>query len=144
MKKYATCCGLYCGACSGMIVHEKNNKILETLKISIDYEETSCEGCGSEGLENCEFILCCKEHNVENCAFCSEFPCTMILKFRDDEWKHHVDVIDNLQAIREKGVDSWLEDQKKKWQCSCCGTRTHWYQTKCLNCGNKWDCKYQN
>ena len=66
----------------------------------------------------------------------------MIKNFSVDEWAHHIDVIENLDRIKEVGVDTWLEEQKLQWSCSKCGARTHWYQKKCEICGHEWQAKY--
>ena len=135
-----TGCGLYCGACSSMVAYDNGVAPSEAGNLPDD----PCPGCGSPEMQDCEFLVCNKEHNVECCAFCSEFPCSMILKFKEDEWPHHIEVIDNLNRIREIGADAWLAEQKKVWSCPECGTRTHWYQTECIICNAKWEPKYKS
>ncbi len=143
MNKYFTKCGLYCGACSSLMMHEKAEGDPDLTNFTVQYEDSPCPGCATGGgFPDCEFILCNKEHNTECCAFCQEFPCEMIVKFSGDEWAHHRDVIENLKSIRDSGKEEWLKDQKKLWSCSNCGSRTHWYQTECRNCGSKWECRY--
>lgn len=143
MRKNFTYCGLYCGACSSMLLYDKSLGDKELQDFEVDYEDSPCAGCASGVNPTCEFVLCNQEHNSECCAFCKEFPCEMILKFSQDEWAHHIDVIDNLTRIKEIGIDAWLSEQEKQWSCPTCGGRTHWYQIKCQHCGATWKGRYQ-
>jgi len=138
MKRYLAKCGLFCGACVSMIAHEKLQNEPSALTIPIDPEESPCPGCGSPGLEDCEFIVCNRRHGIESCAFCPEFPCDKIVEFNNTEWPHHACVLDNLRRIREAGSDAWLAEQEQLWSCRTCGARTHWYQSRCDICGASW------
>lgn len=142
MKRYFTYCGLYCGACSSMLLYDKAMGNIELKDFEVDYEETPCAGCMSGVNSDCEFVICNQQHGTESCAFCPEFPCEMIVKFSKDEWPHHIDVIDNLKRIKEIGIEAWLNEQQGEWSCPDCGKRTHWYQDKCLHCGANWVAKY--
>ncbi|MDP2172831.1 MAG: DUF3795 domain-containing protein [Candidatus Cloacimonadaceae bacterium] len=135
MNNYMACCGLYCGACSSMIAHEKGCGDESAQKVPIDPDESPCPGCGSPGLEDCEFIVCNKSHGTECCAYCEEFPCEMIIKFNHNEYVHHSVVLSNLKRIQEIGRDAWLTEQKIYWSCKSCGARYHWYQANCESCG---------
>lgn len=137
MKKYFTYCGLYCGACCSFISKEKLDGVQSALEMRTEADEQPCNGCNDDGQSSCEFVVCNKEHGTECCAFCSEFPCPMIEKFSVEEWEHHQVVLDNLRRIKEIGVDRWLEEQAKYWQCPTCGCRTQWYQEKCTRCGGE-------
>lgn len=143
MRKYLTKCGLYCGACSSMLLHDKALGDESLAMLELEYQDEPCAGCASGVNPDCEFIHCNREHGSECCAFCAEFPCAMITKFAHDEWAHHIDVIDNLHRIKEIGMDAWLEEQKQQWSCPQCGTRTHWYQKVCHQCGATWKCRYE-
>ena len=142
MDKYFSMCGLYCGACSLMILYEKALGDPLLVDFSVEYNDSPCQGCKGGANPECEFVICNREHNTECCSYCQEFPCEMILKFSKDEWPHHKDVIENLETIRDTGKENWLREQKKLWSCSDCGNRTHWYQTECDKCGKSWPCRY--
>ncbi|HNX37457.1 MAG TPA: DUF3795 domain-containing protein [Candidatus Cloacimonadota bacterium] len=142
MHKYLTCCGLFCGACTSMLLHEKNEGDPALKDFSCEYKEEPCPGCGSGCVPDCEFNSCCKAHGVVTCAFCPDYPCARIRNFSVDEWPHHIDVLENLSRMKEIGIEAWIEEQKKCWTCPDCGARTHWYQSKCRDCGASWEPKY--
>lgn len=134
MSRYNAYCGLYCGACCSMITNDKANNVESALKMQTDAKELPCGGCDADSQSNCEFVTCCKEHGVDSCAFCPEFPCSMLMKFKDEEWEHHKVVLDNLSRIKEIGLQAWLAEQKEYWKCPQCGQRTQWYQKQCNIC----------
>lgn len=142
MHRYLTCCGLFCGACSSMLLHEKNEGDAGLADFNCEYEEEPCAGCASGCNQDCEYILCCKAHEADTCAFCSEFPCKLIQNFSKDEWPHHIEVLDNLSRMKDIGVEAWIEEQKQRWSCPNCGARTHWYQSTCRNCKTSWKPRY--
>jgi len=139
MHKYAASCGLFCGACSSMILFEKAQGVDSAVSVQMDIEESPCGGCRAPEQQNCEFIQCAKAHGVESCAFCEAFPCEQITRFSQEEWEHHQVVLDNLYRIKEIGIDAWVEEQQQHWQCSACGTRAIWYQRQCSKCGARLD-----
>jgi hypothetical protein len=51
-----------------------------------------------------------------------------------DKWPHHWTMKQNLEYIRNNGLETWLEAQKKEWMCPGCGAEIRWYQKACL-CG---------
>lgn len=137
MFRHAAYCGLYCGACCSMVVNEKQKGGDTALQVLTDEKEQPCEGCDAIYQEKCEFVQCCRQHEVESCAFCNEFPCEMIIKFSKEEWEHHQVVLDNLKRIKEIGIDAWLAEQKEYWKCPSCQSRTIWYQKQCTHCGSE-------
>jgi hypothetical protein len=121
-SKYGPC-GLYCGACGA----------------------EDCGGCQSDRIDetitNCKFRGCTMEKGIDFCCYCDEYPCRELRDFMNDEWPHHWTVELNLEFIKEKGVEEWLEAQKKEWSCKACGVETVWYQKEC-RCGQDleaWD-----
>jgi len=118
-----------------MIVHEKQQGVPTALQMHTEEDEQPCTGCSADYQSNCEFVICNQRHGTESCAFCPEFPCQMITKFKDDEWEHHQVVLNNLNRIKEIGIEGWLAEQHEYWKCPSCGSRTQWYQKKCTLCG---------
>lgn len=98
------CCGLDCGLCPRYYT----------------VGNSRCPGCCGPDFwqkhPSCSFITCCvKKRNLEVCAECSEFPCS---KFKDagkyDSFLTYKRVIQNLDFIKEHGVEEFIEQQKKR------------------------------
>lgn len=90
MNKKIAYCGLSCSDCPVFIAtqsddQQERNKIAELW--SKDYgfklktEDINCDGClETEGrlfkhCKVCDVRECGQKRNVDNCAYCSEFPC---------------------------------------------------------------------
>ena len=124
-EKVAGICGLFCGTCPA-------------------YPET-CEGCMSDKLaEHCAvcvpgFRACAREHNVIRCHECGEFPCSRLEQFSHEHIVngicHHTHIIDNLQYMKDYGIDAFLDAQVHKTACPECGEFNIWYETECRRCG---------
>jgi len=137
--KYDTYCGLYCGACSMLIANERG-KLEEKAKIwKLKPEEVRCNGCKSDVLSvyclDCKIKTCAENKNVDYCYYCPDYPCAMLHKFKNDRYDHHSIIFQNLNFIKENGIEAWLKSQKERWSCSECGMRFSWYDKKCSKCG---------
>ncbi len=98
-------CGLYCGACD-------------------DLEQGNCHGCGcacghcaAAGQERrCAVLACAREHRVEHCGLCREFPCTALIGFCNDPiWFSHRAAIENLRRRARIGTAAWTAEQAEYW-----------------------------
>ena len=103
-KKLISPCGINCGLC------------LHYLR-----EINKCPGCFSGRKVNQKCIKCniklCKDRKEEFCYSCDKFPCER-LKRLDKRYreKYDVSVIENLELIRDKGMDEFIKSEKKRWQ----------------------------
>ncbi|MBS7656356.1 MAG: DUF3795 domain-containing protein [Candidatus Bathyarchaeia archaeon] len=89
MKPIIACCGLTCSLCEAYLATQNNDneerkKIAEkwskVLNTQIKPEQIDCDGCISNGrlflyCQTCEKRKCCMERNLENCAYCDDYPC---------------------------------------------------------------------
>ena len=106
LKKYPTisCCGLDCGLCP--VYYTKG--------------PSRCPGCCGPDFVNkhpsCSIITCCvKKHKNETCAECEEFPCSKIDKWdKSDSFISHKVSLSNLKLIKEKGIENFLIQQKRR------------------------------
>ncbi len=122
-------CGVFCGACPSY--------------------GKSCLGCGSEDHKQrrkskwgCKIRNCCfQEKNLNFCIECDEFPCPLLEKKLKNSYpgearfKCRHEIYDNLKGIKEKGVENWIKDQKKRFKCPKCDGRVVWYKYACNECG---------
>jgi len=98
------CCGLDCGLCPTFYTKGPSK----------------CPGCC--GLDfvskhpSCSIITCCvKKNNFETCAECAEFPCSKLKNWdKYDSFICHRVSLTNLNFIKEKGLDLFLTQQKKR------------------------------
>lgn len=86
-------CGLVCTDCPTYIATQKDdNQKRKTIAESwskeygteIKPEDINCDGCLVENgqlfehCKNCDIRKCCKEKELKNCAYCSDFPCNKL------------------------------------------------------------------
>ena len=151
MKQDATqmvgICGLYCGTCPNYLAYREND-VEELQKISqkldIPVGEIRCDGCLSgRVLSYCVdcrhgFRRCVREKKVTWCFQCAEFPCKRLKDFLDvhivDGISHHAHVIDDLQYMKEQGIEKWVEIQERSGCCPECGKRLYWFAQECPKC----------
>lgn len=143
-------CGLYCGACA--IYQATQNKDDQKLKDfaeglsartgkTFTIEDVVCDGCLANGrldlwcrtcrMRDCEIL----QSGKLRCSDCDDFPCAILTAFRDDGMKHHGEISDNLEQLKNMGIEAWAEFEEKRWTCPACGKMIAWYDTACRNCG---------
>jgi hypothetical protein len=124
-------CGMNCSLC----VHYQSHKYdLKKQGLHRQY----CPGCLARG-KNCLHMgdTCEKlaQGLVRFCYECAEFPCKRLKgldkRYRD---KYHMSMIENLEAIRDSGLDEFLCGQAEKWACAKCGEAVCCHNGLCLNC----------
>lgn len=88
-KPMVACCGLTCTLCGAYVAtqnddDEERKKVAEkwsgVLETEIGLEQVNCDGCLSGGrlffyCRSCDIRKCCTEKNIENCAYCVDYPC---------------------------------------------------------------------
>lgn len=86
MEEKITLCGDNCIECSRYNAHsdEELRNVAELLHrvgwrdSIVSNEEIRCEGCSSHKQCTYHLVECTKEHNVDKCNQCAEFPCGKI------------------------------------------------------------------
>jgi len=134
-------CGVYCGACSTYRAYNDNDEALFdwVIKMGMPSDQVFCKGCGSdlvnEWCGNCKFRKCTKDKGVTYCFECDNFPCQMLIDFSKTR-PHRTLGLRNLERLRSgTSIQEWLKEQEKRWACSLCGKKLHWYSERCPNCG---------
>jgi len=89
-------CGLICSECEAYIATQEND--FQTLaklsdhsnqqyNLSLTWEDSQCDGCTTISsrqigyCSQCSVRQCATEHEVENCAYCPDYGCTIITEF---------------------------------------------------------------
>lgn len=162
-KALAGYCGLYCGACDIFRLYKRGQQtgkpatwddLPERFKKHLPIKQKSfvCEGCRSDavfsGCSICPLRACArKKGDVELCVECKKYPCLRmkILKLvaglfsLEKKLPHQYMRKDNLERIRDAGLEAWLSEQERQWRCPKCQTPYSWYQSACDSCGTELD-----
>lgn len=124
-------CGMNCSLCIAYQFKEKDlNKQ--------GFHKSYCPGCIPRGKncthmgDRCEML---GEGRVRFCFECKEYPCKR-LKALDKRYQtqYHMSMIENLDQIRDQGVDHFLQKQTEAWRCTKCGGMICCHNGLCLNC----------
>jgi hypothetical protein len=125
LKKMIAPCGMNCALCMGY-----------------QREKDRCMGCRSNGnkpqycmkciIANCEQVL---NNKSKLCYECDKFPCPR-LKRLDKRYrnKYHMSMLDNLNNIKDNGIEFFLDEQVKKWTCPNCHELLSVHRNFCLHC----------
>jgi hypothetical protein len=125
-------CGVDCSVCSGYLAFRHD---VRAKGMRMAY----CKGCRPRDKKCaflkkiCELLL---NNKIEFCYECEDFPCEQ-LKHIDERYKtlYRMSLVDNLNFIKEHGLQKFLENQKKKWECPDCGDVICCHNGICFNCG---------
>lgn len=122
-------CGMNCALCIGHI-REKNR----------------CEGCNGndqskpQSCRTCTIVVCEKRKETDSgfCYDCSTYPCTR-MKNLDKRYrtKYGMSMFENLEFIKENGIDAFLKHEEESWACQECGKMLSVHRKECLSCGWK-------
>jgi hypothetical protein len=133
-SKLISRCGLWCGACKTYLLTKKNLLGERGLK-------RECHGCWIRD-KNCSFIKkdcsLLRKNKIDFCYECESFPCENLSKL-DGKYKskYHVSLIENLKKMKEVGLEEWIKEQEKLYECPECGGEICVHESKCFDCGKK-------
>lgn len=99
-----------------------------------------CDGCGKESERiscgKCRIRLCTNKQQF--CFECRQYPCERLKRLdRRYREKYHMSMLENLNMIREKGLDLFVRRQNELYRCEVCGKLKTVHQKYCLFCGNE-------
>ena len=121
-------CGADCRVCVAYFGYTMNNK----------ERKHPCPGCRFRG-SLCAFI---KKHcsqlatnQIEYCFECQVFPCEK-LEALDKRYrkKYGMSMIENLNFIRDNGVEQFLKIEAERWKCPNCGGVICVHNKTCYSC----------
>ena len=129
-----TYCGLYCDLCAqrgripaqaaalkesltkegwndfGKYIFDSFGSFWELLSNFAD-KERSCSGCcQGGGNPECKIRDCAKEHNINTCPLCDQFPCDLINEFAIT----YPLVIPDGIRMKKIGLPAWIDEQKNR------------------------------
>jgi len=128
--KYAnmiTPCGMNCGICIGHL--REKRPCGGCFKKDAENKPENCRSCS---IVNCDFLAGTKSGY---CFECEKFPCTRLkkldLRYRT---KYRMSMIENLECIRDIGLEDFLRNEELRWACNVCGSGLSVHRAFCLNC----------
>lgn len=136
-------CGLNCGACPVGLANEREDAG-DLARMAGEWgkepEDLICGGCKGDTTSSicarCSMRGCAMTRGLEFCHQCHEYPCGMLVAFRNDSAPHHSVVLRNLERIRDTGPEAWLASEAARWSCPGCSRRFSWYEERCGVCGS--------
>ena len=92
-----------------------------------------CRKCckGGDGRPDCEIRQCCKEHGLDVCFDCKEFPCSKIIE-------HMPTAIDRAKEYKRVGKDEWLQQEIEKAKKGYEDHTKKYYQIWANKCPPNW------
>lgn len=124
-------CGMNCALCSAYLFKQKDlNKR--------GFHRTYCPGCVPRGKNCLHMADACEllgKGLVRFCFECEKYPCIR-LKALDKRYrtKYHMSMIENLNLIKERGMEEFLDTEAEKWNCPTCGGTICCHNGLCLDC----------
>ena len=120
-------CGIDCGVC---IAHLR--------------PRNRCAGCNADEASRIHHCTVCLIKNCDEivagerafCFECPTYPCVRLRKL-DKRYRtsYHMSVLENLDRIRDVGLESFVEAERVRWVCTSCGALTSVHRTECPACG---------
>jgi len=125
-RKMIAPCGMNCGICMAYL-RDKNH--CPGCWGPDDEKQVSCLRCS---IKECEKI---KKGEVKFCYACDK-KCRR-LKNLDKRYKgkYHMSMLENLQFIKDKGINEFVKSERLRWKCSHCGGVINVHRYKCSECG---------
>jgi hypothetical protein len=126
-------CGMNCGICSGYLALKNDVK-------SRGVRMTYCTGCRPRNKQcaflkkRCETLL---NGQVQYCYECESYPCER-LRHIDKRYflsAFRMSMIENLEYIKEHGIEKFLMREEQKWKCPECGGVISCHNGICYSCG---------
>ena len=120
-------CGMNCSICRAYL--RKRNK---------------CTGCRGENknkpisrvtckIKTCEILA---KNSFSFCFACDSFPCPEINRLdKRYRTKYFMSMVENLENIKEIGLEKFLENEKIRWACPECGGTICVHTGECSCCG---------
>lgn len=119
-------CGMNCGICMAYLRAKNRCPGCRVIGSSTNWS-VRCQ------IRNCETI---QKNESKLCHECDRFPCAR-MKQLDKRYrtKYAMSMVENLNMIKESGMDEFINGQIIKYTCNDCGG------TICVHQGYCWSCK---
>ncbi|MCU4176582.1 DUF3795 domain-containing protein [Carboxylicivirga sp. N1Y90] len=120
-------CGMNCGLCIGYL-RDKNPSGGCFKKDDLN-KPGSCRNCV---IVNCKALA---KTTSGFCYECGKYPCSRLKRLNTRyRTKYGMSMLDNLNFITGKGMQSFLENEQSRWACENCGAGLSVHRPFCLEC----------
>jgi len=121
-------CGMNCGICLGFFGYTMSGK----------KRKSRCIGCNPNGKSCAHLKKFCKKllkNEIKYCYECIDFPCKKLQEL-DNKYRERFDMsmIENLEFIRDNGMEKFLKNQEEKYKCPKCLGILCVHNGRCYNC----------
>lgn len=115
-----------------------------TLCIGYLRERKPCAGCRGDDANKPSHCAVCVIKNCDQiaagesgfCYECAKFPCSRLRQLdKRYRTKYGMSMIENLERIREGGLDAFVAFEQERWECSECGGVISVHRDACIYCG---------
>lgn len=120
-------CGMNCGICIGYLRDKR--PCGGCYKMDDENKPKHCRSCN---IVNCDLLA---KTESGFCFDCEKYPCVR-LKQLDKRYrtKYGMSMIENLEYIRDKGLEKFLINEENRWTCKICGSGLCVHRDFCLHC----------
>jgi len=124
-------CGMNCNICLGYFGYT----------VSGNKRKMKCPGC-RPSQKGCSWVKKgCKNLTkdlVKYCYECKDLPCEKLKKIdKKYQERYNYSFIKNLEIIRDKGIEKFLELEKERFTCPKCKGYICVHDNICYNCKEK-------
>ena len=125
-------CGMNCGICKRYLAYSRGVPV-ERGKV------IHCQGCRPSN-KNCYVKRGCKKLAKKEITFCFEcdnLPCENFINRLERRYRkrYNMSMVENLQELKEKGMETFLKNQERRYRCPKCGDVISVHDRKCYACG---------
>ncbi len=105
------------------------------------YTKKPCDGClktdegKPEHCRKCKIKDCVKLKGVSYCYECSEYPCKLIKNLEKSyNTRYGASLVKNSHFVKANGLDTFMEQQKRRYTCPNCGGIISIHDSECSEC----------
>jgi len=119
-------CGMNCGVCRAYLRAKNKCSGCRGSDADKPNTRTTCK------IKTCDFY---KTSEARYCFACPDFPCKSLSRM-DERYRiqYAASVIENLEAIRDRGEEHFLDSERSKWRCTFCGGTICIHNRLCSSC----------
>jgi hypothetical protein len=103
-----------------------------------------CPGCNGDDASKPNHCVTCAIKHCEQpreggtglCFECAKFPCVRLRRL-DKRYreKYGMSMTDDLERIRDRGLEAFVEEEPQRWRCPGCGETLCVHLDQCIRCG---------